>query len=1205
MERALAPLVFWSTATFFHRSMTPARLLCAIALAGFLPMVTAQAAVAGALFATPTPGLVQFDTKSPWRNVGFGSWVDGHSGAQGVFVAVDVDPSNHNRILTATQLGGLWLTEDAGKTWKNIDFEVGGLNYFRAIHFVRDNPGLVYAGCGFGVMRSSDGGRTWKKLEAPEIDRSKDYPREPFNMHAVFVESARKGEVVGFGNSAGLCVSRDGGETWSKVFNKPVTSFKFKPGNPDVIYVTAMKYGNINAANWIEFHRSDDGGKTWTEITSGLPVEKHKNKKEQFAITFIRTTPKYPDRVYLMGFGGNYDLADKHGIPSMWNQKDTSGPLYGVKGFWISDDSGKTFKNTWNDINDVLPPGANRPNLTTNLETVNLQDRTKSRKFNVHGLHQGAWDMVFEISEENPELMVCGGQSPWITTDGGKTWKYHYETQAEANPEIKGDGSPPLATRNHWFHGDFQSCRIIGDKIWMGNDGGLTYSDNRLRSIRTIDIGVTGVEPWGFDMSWQDPDVMLIACNHGPVHLKYPKLWGDDWMNMGGGDSSRCFANPADASVAYGPWSCVHFLPSEKEKGPGSRRAVKSHGLGADLPESVATPFDAISAYAFYGQRKPKDGKGSELVLINGKSVEKGVRVFQSKIQDITTAHAVPGFVLLVEGGRLWLSRDSGEKFADITPSGVVMEKGGPATPWGKTGYGLRLVAADQKTAKTLYAAGAAPGNKGFVIVSTDDGKTWTDITGSLYTKIAGDGPVKDLDCQAGTNAGLYAATASRVAYRNAASADWTDLSAGLPAANIINYVKTAPSLNLVRVCSNKGVFERPLVEASTPFVWVRADGFTQYAKSGPYTVKWFDVSAISRKAKFKWRFPGGKPAAAEGAAATVTYDKPGNYDAYLDIHDGVRSYTWVGRAAMKLGTQKPPVVAGTGSRLEFTAPGHLESPLGADVATGALTLAARITPAAAPSGTARVIALDGASDTVAVTLDATGRIGATRAGEHADGPLVPMGRTTHVAASFEPGKVRFFIDGQPAGEAALKPTAPMKFARGDALRFGDDKSAFLGALDDALVMPLAATPAQLVALAAANSGVAPEGALAYLDFNTLLGGSRCVDLASGETFAPAAVTTLLADSRLQDAFAKADAESPLVPGRTPLANLRFACSKAEFYGKVGVAKPKADPKSDMGEFLAARQAHVESKGEPVPASLSGAAPVVVPAPAFEAQSAE
>lgn len=1136
--------------------------------------------------------------------MGFGSWVDGHYGAQGVFIAVDVDPSNHDRILTATQLGGLWLSENAGKSWKNVDFDIPGLNGFRAIRFVPDNPSRVYAGCGFGVMRSTDGGRTWAKLSAPEIDRSKDFPREPFSMHAVFVETARRGEIVGFGNSSGLCVSRDGGATWKKVFSKPVTSFKFKPDNPDVIYVTALRSGGINAANWIEFHRSDDGGKTWSEVTAGLPVEKHKNKHEQFAITFIRTTPKQPNRIYLMGFGGNYDLADRHGVPSMWNRNDTSGALYGVKGFWISDDAGKSFRNVWNSANDVLPPSADRPNLTTNLETVDLKDRTKSRKFYVSGLHQGAWDMVFEISEENPDLMICGGQSPWISVDGGKSWKYHYETQAEGNPEITGDGSPLLGTRRHFFHGDFQCCRILGDKIWMGNDGGLTFSDDRLRTIHTIDYGVTGVEPWGFDMSWQDPDVMLIACNHGPVHLKYPALWGDDWMNMGGGDSSRCFANPSDVSVAYGPWSCVHFLPDRTEKGPGSRRAVKTHGLGGDLPESVAAPFDAVSAYALYGQRRPKDGKGSELVLFNGKSVEKGIRVFDSRIEDLSTAHAVPGFLAVVEGGRLWVSRDSGVKFTNITPESVITDKTKKeGTPWKTLGYGLRLVAVDQRNARTIYAAGSAPGHRGFVIVSSDEGKTWTDVTSSLYDKIGGDGPVKDLECQVGTNAGLYVATASRVAYRNAASADWTDLSEGLPAANMINYVKTAPSLGLVRVCSNKGVFERPLVETSAPFVWVRADGYVQYPKSGPYTVKWFDVSTISRSASFKWRFPGATPSEVEGAAATVSYAKPGNYDVFLDIRDGDRRYTWSARGAVKLGTQKPPVVAGSGSRLEFDAAGRLESPLGADIASPALTLAARITPQA-PGARAEVVSLAGAAESVALTLDAAGRLGACRSGEYAEGPPVTFGRESHVAVSFEPGRARFFVDGRFAGEAALNSSGAFAFSRGDTLRFGDDRTAFRGGLDDVLVWPKAASSASLAAAAAGNDGLAPADAVAYFDFNALMGGSRCPDLATGESFAPAASTALLADARLQSAFAKADAGLPAVPGRAPLANLRIACSKAEFYGKVGVTKPKADPKGDIDAFLSARQAHVDTIGEPVPVTLGGA-PVVVAEPVFAGKSGE
>ena len=72
--------------------------------------------------------------------------------------------------------GGLWKTTDAGKQWDNISdgyFETGSVG---AVAVSASNPNIVYCGMGEhavrgvmtsygdGVYKSTDAGKTWKKI---------------------------------------------------------------------------------------------------------------------------------------------------------------------------------------------------------------------------------------------------------------------------------------------------------------------------------------------------------------------------------------------------------------------------------------------------------------------------------------------------------------------------------------------------------------------------------------------------------------------------------------------------------------------------------------------------------------------------------------------------------------------------------------------------------------------------------------------------------------------------------------------------------------------------------------------------------------------------------------------------------------------------------------------------------------------------------
>src|SRR6185436_7962340 len=83
------------------------------------------------------------------------------------------DPRNSNRLFAGTASGGIWLSEDAGNTWRpNNDF-LPNLSV-TTLAFDAGNADVMYLGTGeasaglvgVGAFRSVDGGNTWQFLES-------------------------------------------------------------------------------------------------------------------------------------------------------------------------------------------------------------------------------------------------------------------------------------------------------------------------------------------------------------------------------------------------------------------------------------------------------------------------------------------------------------------------------------------------------------------------------------------------------------------------------------------------------------------------------------------------------------------------------------------------------------------------------------------------------------------------------------------------------------------------------------------------------------------------------------------------------------------------------------------------------------------------------------------------------------------------------
>ena len=150
--------------------------------------------------------------------------------------------------------GGVWKTENAGRTWFPISDEGIPIGSIGSIAVAPSNPNIVYVGTGepdirsqhsygIGMYKSTDAGKTWTHigLEATrQIGRVVVDPRDANRVYA-----AALGHVYEPNPDRGLYRSLDGGTTWKKILwktndpdNVGAIDVALDPKNPRVLYAS-------------------------------------------------------------------------------------------------------------------------------------------------------------------------------------------------------------------------------------------------------------------------------------------------------------------------------------------------------------------------------------------------------------------------------------------------------------------------------------------------------------------------------------------------------------------------------------------------------------------------------------------------------------------------------------------------------------------------------------------------------------------------------------------------------------------------------------------------------------------------------------------------------------------------------------------------------------------------------------------------------
>jgi len=198
--------------------------------------------------------------------------------------ALIVDPANPDTLFLGTSGGEVYVSNDAGKSWKNPRNSVPFPGYV-VDSLVRDRNGRLWAACwglwGGGAIAVSDNdGKSWSRRDAG---------LEDFSVRAIAVDPHDADYVV-VGGLTGVYRSTDSGCTWEKISEQEnVESVAIDPRTHDRLFV----------GTWRQGYRSDDAGRSWALINNGMVLD-----TDMFAITI---DSENPDNMWVATCGWVYN----------------------------------------------------------------------------------------------------------------------------------------------------------------------------------------------------------------------------------------------------------------------------------------------------------------------------------------------------------------------------------------------------------------------------------------------------------------------------------------------------------------------------------------------------------------------------------------------------------------------------------------------------------------------------------------------------------------------------------------------------------------------------------------------------------------------------------------------------------------------------------------------------------------------------------
>jgi photosystem II stability/assembly factor-like uncharacterized protein len=353
--------------------------------------------------------------------------------------AVAGDFKKKNTFYFGATGGGVWKTLDGGSNWKNISDKYFG-GSIGAVAVAQSDENIIYVGEGEntmrgnvseglgGVWRSEDAGRTWKNIglkDGRHIIRLVIHPR-----NADIVWAAVVGHLFGPNETRGVYKTIDGGKNWKRVLyvnnQTGASELVMEPGNPEVFYAGtwrvirrpySMESGGEGSGLW----KSTDGGETWKNISAkkGLP-------KSVWGIVGVAVAPSNPDKIYTIIENANGGMFASNDGGETWALTSSDNNIRQRAWYYT-----KVFVDPKNE-NTVYAPNVNF-----------MRSRDGGKTFTAvrtpHGDHHDLW----VDPEDGTRMIVADDGGAQISFDGGENWSTYLNQPTSQIYRISADNSFP------------------------------------------------------------------------------------------------------------------------------------------------------------------------------------------------------------------------------------------------------------------------------------------------------------------------------------------------------------------------------------------------------------------------------------------------------------------------------------------------------------------------------------------------------------------------------------------------------------------------------------------------------------------------------------------------------------------------------------------------------------------------------------------
>tara|TARA_Y100000996_G_scaffold97834_2_gene70264 strand:- start:2852 stop:5983 length:3132 start_codon:yes stop_codon:yes gene_type:complete len=719
--------------------------------------------------------------------------------------------------------GGVWKTEDAGKTYENIsDGYFGGS--IGSIAIAQNDSNVIYVGGGEVTVRGnvSSGNGIWKSVDAGKtwvfsgLSKSRHIPRIVIDSkNSDIVYAAVLGNIYKPSKERGVYKSVDGGKTWKKVLfvndQAGAVELQIDPNNSRILYAStwnlrrtpySLNSGGPGSLLW----KSNDSGNTWFKISDNPGFA-----KGILGIIGVTVSPVNSDRVYAI-----VENKEKGGVYRSDNGGDT----------WKYVNSSRALRQRAWYYSKIYADSKNQDIVyVMNVSYHKSIDGGKTFKSYraPHGDHHDLWI----APEDNNRMIIADDGGAQISNNGGLDWSTYYNQPTAQFYRVTTDNAFPF--RIYVAQQDNSTIRVqhrsegryITEDNWEATAGG--ESAHIAVDPNNNDI-VYGGSYGGF----------LTRVNHKTGSVRGINVWPDNPMGYG-----------AEGMKYRFQWNFPIFFSKHNTK---KLFTLSNH---VHVSENEGQSWKIISPDLTRNDPKKLKSSGGPITQDNT-----GVEYYSTLFAASESRLADKEIWVGSDDGLVHLTRDGGDSWNNITPPQApkFLMINSIETSFFKSG--------EAYIAGTSYKMGDF---KPYLFKTNDYGKTWKKIVNGIkpehFTRVLRSDPARKGLLYAGTESGLY------VSYDDGES--WSSFQKNLPIVPITDI--TIKDNSLIVATQGRGI-------------WI-LDDLTVLHQINDSTVN-NQINLFAPKDSYRMRGSGGKSSKTAGTNienGVIVYYNIKNYDSSKD----------------------------------------------------------------------------------------------------------------------------------------------------------------------------------------------------------------------------------------------------------------------------------------------------------------------------------